>query len=80
MSNSSRYTSAHVVALVLAAFSASTIAQELACGSLNNHFGPFDYRTARAEDKNMVERAHFTPKVENLIRGHTSLAGRCKTK
>ena len=45
-----------------------------ACGSLENHYGPYDFRT----DKPMlpiVERAHFTPAVEALIRGTTSALG-----
>ena len=45
-----------------------------ACGSLENHYGPYDFRT----DKPMlpiVERAHFTPAVEALIRGTTSSLG-----
>ncbi|MBS3935955.1 MAG: tetratricopeptide repeat protein [Sulfuritalea sp.] len=41
---------------------------EIDCGSLRNHYGPFDYRTASAETRQLVERAHFTPKVE-LLRG-----------
>lgn len=44
------------------------------CGSLDNHFGPFDYRTARKQDKQMVERAHFTHKVESLAGGNTSIS------
>jgi tetratricopeptide (TPR) repeat protein len=42
---------------------------ELDCGNpFRNHFGPFDYRTATAENRQLVERVHFTPKVE-LLRG-----------
>ncbi|MHB1360566.1 MAG: tetratricopeptide repeat protein [Rhodocyclaceae bacterium] len=41
---------------------------EINCGSLRNHYGPFDYRTASAETRQLVERVHFTPKVE-LLRG-----------
>jgi tetratricopeptide (TPR) repeat protein len=36
------------------------------CGDLANGFGPFDYRTASQEQKNMVEGAHFTRDIENL--------------
>lgn len=43
-----------------------------ACGDLKNHYGPFDYVDPKA-DKEIVERAHFTSKVENLIGGKTSI-------
>jgi tetratricopeptide (TPR) repeat protein len=55
-------------------FLAPTIAlaqQFSACGSLDNAYGPFDYRT----DKNklaVVEQHHFTSEVENLTQGITS--------
>ena len=42
------------------------------CGSLQNHYGPFDYRTATPDIRALVERAHFTPRVERLIGGMTS--------
>ncbi len=46
------------------------------CGNpFVNHFGPFDYRTASAHAKNLVEGAHFTPPVEMLKRGSTGLIG-----
>lgn len=38
------------------------------CGSLDNHFGPFDYRTS-ADKHAIVERFHFTSDVEQLRRG-----------
>lgn len=43
------------------------------CGSLKNSFGPFDYRDpiARDEPLYLVEMAHFTPDVENLVKGNT---------
>jgi tetratricopeptide (TPR) repeat protein len=40
--------------------------QETACGSLKNHYGPFDYRTAPLHEKQRVEIPHFPPQVENL--------------
>lgn len=46
-----------------------------ACGSLRNHYGPFDYRTDRGEKLDVVNRAHFTPQIEALIRGHTDSIG-----
>lgn len=44
------------------------------CGSLQNAFGPFDYRdpAARAESLQVVERYHFTADVEMLRRGKAS--------
>lgn len=44
------------------------------CGSLSNHYGPFDYRTESVAGKKLVENAHFTPKVESLIGGNTSIS------
>jgi hypothetical protein len=32
------------------------------CGSLDNHFGPFDYRTDR-DKLPVVERRHFTQQI-----------------
>ncbi|QDL36592.1 hypothetical protein [Rhodoferax sediminis] len=41
------------------------------CGSLDNAYGPYDYRTD--EDKiAIVLKYHFTPAVEALVRGSTS--------
>lgn len=52
------------------------------CGSLKNSFGPFEYRPDRDPPTQgtgdhtvklgLVEGAHFTPEVEQLIRGHRS--------
>lgn len=42
------------------------VLDELTCGSLNFGFGPFDYRTATSEQKQLVEGAHFNRDVENL--------------
>lgn len=60
--------------LVLAA---TAQAQDLPanCGGLKNHYGPWDYRVNRGETLDIVERAHFTPKVEMLIRGNTGSIG-----
>jgi tetratricopeptide (TPR) repeat protein len=48
-------------------------AQDMAsgCGPLENHYGPFDYRTAT--NRSIVENVHFTPKVESLKGGNTSI-------
>lgn len=45
------------------------------CGPLDNGFGPFDYRTARRQDIDIVERHHFTPRVEALTGGETGPLG-----
>lgn len=48
------------------------------CGSLSNHFGPLDYRhkssvrTEFGDAHSLVEGAHFTPEVEQLIRGKST--------
>jgi Tfp pilus assembly protein PilF len=43
------------------------------CGSLQNAYGPFDYRdsTARRQSLPIVEQAHFTTDVEMLAHGNT---------
>lgn len=41
------------------------------CGSLENAYGPFDYRTQKQQLK-IVEGAHFTSEVESLTRGTTN--------
>lgn len=43
-----------------------------ACGSLDNAFGPFDYRTERGNNLYLVESTHFLPYIEALVRGHTN--------
>jgi hypothetical protein len=40
------------------------------CGSLQNSYGPFDYRTSK-DKLVIVEGAHFTPDVETLRSGAT---------
>lgn len=48
-------------------------AQFSACGSLANAYGPYDYR--KDKDKlQIVERAHFSPQQEMLIRGRSTSA------
>lgn len=46
----------------------------VACGPLENHFGPIDYRTASKKDKDMVENVHFTRAVETLASGATTIS------
>ncbi len=48
------------------------------CGKLTNAFGPFDYRKAKSEfpqQTYLVEMAHFTPDVENLVGGNAGYLG-----
>lgn len=42
-----------------------------ACGALGNAYGPFDYRSDRGQKLDIVERHHFTSRVENLIIGES---------
>lgn len=46
-----------------------------ACGSLQNAFGPFDYRKVPAASLHMVESHHFTPPVETLQHGQEGYLG-----
>lgn len=47
---------------------------DLACGNpFKNHYGPFDYRAAGAQTRETVEMHHFTPTVETLKGGQTSM-------
>lgn len=58
--------------LLIAIFTSSPAfaqAVGLACGSLDNHYGPFDYRKANKQQLSLVENFHFTPQIENLIKG-----------
>jgi len=42
------------------------------CGELATGYGPFDYRKTNLKDRNIVEKFHFTSKVENLRGGSSS--------
>ncbi len=52
----------------------SGIATANVCGSLENHYGPYDYTDAVAFNKMLpvVEKYHFTRNVETLVAGETS--------
>jgi tetratricopeptide (TPR) repeat protein len=50
-------------------------ASATACGSLENAFGPYDYRVDRGQPLRLVDSAHFTPAVEALVRGNTGSLG-----
>jgi hypothetical protein len=46
------------------------------CGDpFSNAYGPFDYRMATPEQRNLVETYHFTPAVEALRSGSTGAIG-----
>jgi tetratricopeptide (TPR) repeat protein len=47
------------------------------CGELKNAYGPYDYRTRAEHQENfhLIEMAHFTPDVENGVKGATGLIG-----
>lgn len=50
-------------------------AQESNCGPLQNGYGPYDYRTNKGETLDRVEKYHFTPEVEALIKGTSGYLG-----
>lgn len=58
--------------LVLCACGAQASEQD--CGSLDNSYGPFDYRTHRNR-LGIVEKFHFTAKVESLAGGVSGSLG-----
>ena len=66
-----------VAILMLFSMQAAYAAQKHECGSLENGFGPFDYRTATEKQRETVERYHFTEQVEQLRKGQstTRIAG-----
>jgi tetratricopeptide (TPR) repeat protein len=45
------------------------------CGQIGGGYGPFDYRTAPAHEKALVETPHFPKIVENLVRGNRGYLG-----
>lgn len=61
---------AHRALLLLLLASAPALADVGDCGDpFVNHFGPFDYRTASVQDKQIVENVHFTAETEQLKAG-----------
>jgi len=59
-------------------FVAGAHAQTHHCGNpFQNHFGPFDYRTATAKQKLAVESVHYTAEIQQMKAGGTTtnLAG-----
>ena len=56
---------------------AAVSAQDGPCGNpFRNHFGPYDYRSASADTKALVEKVHFTPGVEAMTRPSTTTYAR----
>ena len=73
--NCGRFSQCLVASLALtAALSAAAQNNAAGCGDLKNGYGPFDYRTNRAQLP-VVEEHHFTPEIEALIRGNTGSIG-----
>ena len=60
----------HAVGLALSLLPMLSMAQMVSdtCGSLDTHYGPFDYRNERSKLP-IVENFHFTPSVESLLGG-----------
>jgi tetratricopeptide (TPR) repeat protein len=48
---------------------------EPGCGSLETHYGPFDFRRTTPYSRQIVERAHFNRGVETLTKGITGPLG-----
>lgn len=62
---------------LLLAFGSSAVAADelpLQCGTLRNHYGPFDYRTDKSKLP-IVEGAHFDAGIESLTRGKSGHLG-----
>ena len=67
-----KYFTAIAISAIAACHANAATENELQCGSLSSSFGPFDYRISSQDKKKLVEGAHFTREVEQLIRGRTS--------
>jgi len=63
-----------ILAIILVSAVALGNARANECGSLHNHYGPFDYTSNVHFTKMLpvVEKHHFTPKVEKLLGGESS--------
>ena len=55
-------------ALLLGAVGSVQAQDRLTCGSLENHYGPIDFRKAYKQQLDLVEKVHFTAGVESLTR------------
>jgi tetratricopeptide (TPR) repeat protein len=51
--------------ILLCCGQASAQVEAFACGDLRNHHGPFDYRLATPDERELVEGAHFRPSLEH---------------
>ncbi|MBC7704406.1 MAG: hypothetical protein H7274_10770 [Rhodoferax sp.] len=63
-----------MVALLVSVMALATVpahAQYTVCGPLENHYGPWDYRTQK-DKLRIVEKFHFTPRVESLLGGEST--------
>jgi len=69
-----RWRAALTAVLLAAAAGASAQGTLVPCGSLENAYGPLDYRTDR-DKLGIVEMAHFTTEVELLITGKGGYLG-----
>lgn len=68
----------YVAACAICVFPSLSMAQGSLCGDpFDAGTGPWDYRTASAEQRTLVERRHFTPDVQMMRGGGTTrhLAG-----
>jgi tetratricopeptide (TPR) repeat protein len=69
-------TLSYAIACTLLAVSGPLLAAKVNyCGELKNHYGPFDFRSRGPGGFALVEDAHFTPEVENGLRGTTGPIG-----
>ena len=59
---------------VVAVCAAGSVSAANYCGEIKNAFGPFDFRKAASlpQEYNLVISAHFTPEVEQNIKGNSS--------
>jgi len=68
-----------IALLIILAVATNLQAEDSFCGPLDdgNQYGPFDYANPvhRQEYLPIVEEAHFTPDIKNLIKGETSTIG-----
>lgn len=62
-----------VITLFFTVHTSCALAGAADCGNLENHYGPYDYRSATKETLALVEKVHFTAKVESLRGGNTSI-------
>ena len=63
-----------LLALLASLAYSGALAQDVpGCGNLSNAFGPYDYRDPKLRNElSLVEVHHFTPQVEQLVRGQSS--------